>query len=45
MNIARGVILVEGPSDLLAVETLAERRERDLRSERITVFRSAARRP
>lgn len=33
----RGLILVEGPSDKLAVETLARRRGRDLGAERISV--------
>jgi Overcoming lysogenization defect protein-like, TOPRIM domain len=33
----RAVILVEGASDRIAVETLAERRGRDLRAERVSV--------
>lgn len=33
----KGVILVEGPSDQVAVETLAARRGRDLRSEAVSV--------
>ena len=36
-NDERGVVLVEGASDKVAVETLAERRGRDLRAEGISV--------